>query len=482
DRALYFSSLLSEHMSEPEFRARVSAVYVQKGRVLELRSQYPAAIENYQAMVQFAQEISDEAIQADAFNHLVTAQVVLAGPTPPNDELLEQARVLGQRVGDPTLSARALWNRGLVYRFTDTPRAVDSFEQALALADANNLRELAALVRLDMNIAEALLGHPRRAKELVEQALAEFRALDMKPMITDALANLAGYAYGAGDPKAARAYAEEGRQLSQSIENPWGVLYNQLYLLTFDLEAGNLQRVLQKSEENLARARQIGNPYFILNSYSILVLAYLEWNQLERAQSLADEALDAFGGQEGSPLSLWARLLQGGIQLKRGELRSAHELMMPMVHSKEFPLIPFDEHNWFGQLIAELALLEERLEEGLGFCNRVLQQFQQEEQNGLAAPMYYHRARLYQAEGQLEKAERDALQAADMLEQAENRLVLWRAEGLLAEIYEAQGKREEARTRRANAREVVIYIAEHSPLELREGYLNSEEVQRVLKE
>ncbi len=74
------------------------------------------------------------------------------------------------------------------------------------------------------------------------------------------------------------------------------------------------------------------------------------------------------------------------------------------------------------------------------------------------------------------------MQAVAALEQAENRIVLWRAEALLAEIYEAQGKREEARTRRANAREVVNYIAERSPVEMREDYWSSEELQRAIRE
>ena len=65
-----------------EITTQVRPVYVQKGRILEVMGNYPAAVENYRTMVEFAGRHGDAAMQADGLNHLVTAQVVLTGPTP----------------------------------------------------------------------------------------------------------------------------------------------------------------------------------------------------------------------------------------------------------------------------------------------------------------------------------------------------------------------------------------------------------------
>lgn len=481
DRALELAARSPEEESEAGHGKRVAPVYVHKGRVLELMGNHPAAMENYRAMIAFAQAHGDEAMEADALNHLVTAQVVLSGPGPETDAQLERARELGERVGEPELTARALWNTGLAYRFLDTPRAVQAFQQALAIAEAEELREIAAHVRLDLNIALALEGHVREAHALARQALVDFRALDRKPMIADALASVASYAHSRGDVAEARALAEEGRQLSRAIENPWGALYNRIYTLILELEAGHLEKVLSKGEESVAQARQLGNPFFILNWQSLMVRALLALNEVDRAEAWAEQAREAFGGDWGSPLAAWAQWLGAQILFHRGEAAAAREIVAPMLQELRYPLTPFDEQNWLAEMLAELALAENRLDDGLALCNGLLVQFEREEQMGLAAPMYYWRAGLRRARGDLAGAEDNALKARATLERAEHRLLLWRAEALLAEIYGVQGRAREAGERRARAREIVEYIAAHAPAEARDSFLSAEEVQRITR-
>lgn len=480
DRALHLAAILVAQESERAVTIDLGPVYIQKGRVLEVMGNHAAAVANYRAMIEFAQRVGDAAMEADGLNHLVTAQVVLAGPTPETSAQLDRALALAQRAGAFELIARTLWNRGLAHRFFEPQRAMDDFAEALRLAEAENLRELAAYVRLDSQVALALLGRGRQARASAQQALAEFRALDLKPMIADALETLAYYAITRGEPAAARAFAEEGLTISHTLANLWGILNNQLELLILDLGAGDLSCVLLRGETALQGTRQLGSPPFILNCYALLTQACLQLNQLTRAHAWADEAAGAFGSDKGSVFSHWAHWLQAMVLIKEGEEARARTLLTPLIQRNEFPLTPFDRYGWVGQTMAELALLENRLDEGLELCSGFLRRFEQQEQAGLAAAMYYWRAKLHHARGDVMDAEQDALRASELLAMAENRILLWRADALLADIYQARGNETAARKCRDDARTSIQYIAEHSPLELRESLLGADEIRQVM--
>jgi hypothetical protein len=400
---------------------------------------HAAAVENYRALIGYARRIDDIALEADGLNHLVTAQVVLAGPSAETDAQLERALTLAQTLSNPELTARALWNRGLAYRLTDPQRAADDFARALEMADATNLRQVAAFVRMDLSLALVHLERAQLAQQYLEEALDAFRSLDLKPMMADALGSMAYHAYTRGEPNRARAFAEEGLAISKSIENPWGVLYNEMFcVLILELERGHLTRVLQESEPYLIRANQLGYPYFVVMHHAILTWALLELEQVADAHAWAIAATQEFGIEKDNPLALWARWLQAMVAIRRGESSRARELLAPLMEIKGFPLGPLDFSGWLGQTLAELALLERKLDAGVVLCDQHIRGFEEQEQFGFAAPMYYWRARLHFAEGDMGQAKADALRAGILLEQAENWILLWRAKSLLAEISAAR--------------------------------------------
>lgn len=479
DRALRLGSYPAAPENQSELTKELRRVYVQKGRVFEVMGDFPAAEQNYREMIRFAEQSDDAAMEADSLNHLVTAQVVRGGATSETDAQLGRALELAQQSGNSELIARTLWNRGLAYRFTEPERAADDLEQALGLAEAHNLRQLAANVRLDLHVALALLGRGRQARYCAQQALAEFRALDLKPMITDALEAVAYYAYCRAESAQARELAKEGLRLSQAIENPWGVVNNQIQLLVLELAAGHLSHVLLEGETVLTATRQIGIPPFALTAYGLLTQVWLELAQPERARALTNEAAGAFAGMQGSPFPVWASWLQAMPLLKSGELAGAHVLMPPVTGRRMFPLNPFDRYGGVTYTVAELALLEGRLDDGLELCNSILLNLEEQEQLGLAAGMYYWRARMHMARGDPARTEEDGLRASVLLERAENRILLWRAQGLLAELYRAQGKDSLALYWQEQAVAIIQYIAEQVPVEWRQGFLHSVEVRHV---
>lgn len=463
NRALGLAAELLAPDRELQAKVAVTPVYLQKGRIQEVMGDNAAALETYRSMIEFAELTGDPAMQVEGLNHVVTVQVVLTGATPETEQLLERAGALARRVGDPALVARTLWNQGLTWRFIDPPRASDYFLQALGLAREAYLREMAAFVRLDLQIALVLQGHARQARENVQQALEEFRVLDIKPMIADALEAMAYYAYARGEPAAGRAFAGEGLEISRAIENPWGVLNNQIELIILDFAAGRLADVLRETEHILGSVRHLGNPTFILGCYSLLAQAWLELNQPARANTWVESAIADFGADPNPHFIFWANWLRALVLIKRGEPGPAHEILAPLMESRSIPLTPFDRYNWVGSSLVEMALLEGRVDEGLALCERLIGAFEREELAGLAAGIYYRRARLNLAAGDRQQAERDALRAREALERAGNRILLWRTEALLADLAEGQGNEAAALEARERAGAILKYIAEHSP-------------------
>jgi hypothetical protein len=197
--------------------------------------------------------------------------------------------------------------------------------------------------------------------------------------------------------------------------------------------------------------------------HSILTRACLELNRVEDARVWADEVALTFGMEKENALGMWSRWLQAMVLLRSGDLRRAHEPLAPLLEALEFPLGPLDWSGWLGQTLAELALLEQKPDAGIELCDRLIHRFEEQEQLGFAAPMYYWRARLHLSLGNMQQAEHDGLRANELLSLAENRILLWRAETLLAEIYATQARETESVVMNERAKATIQYIVEHTP-------------------
>jgi tetratricopeptide (TPR) repeat protein len=81
--------------------------------------------------------------------------------------------------------------------------------------------------------------------------------------------------------------------------------------------------------------------------------------------------------------------------------------------------------------------------------------------------------------GQSDAARQTLLEARAEAEALTSRRTLWRILYALGEIEAARGNAAEAQSLRQQAREIIQYIADHSPPELRQTFLNLPEVRRV---
>jgi tetratricopeptide (TPR) repeat protein len=479
DRAL----TLSQELDDPGLADQVQAIYTGRGRLLEVAGDHQAAEANYRAMLAYAEGCCKEAVQADALNRLVTVQIVYGlGPEP--DDTRERALALARRVGDPVLIARALWNKGLALRFHEPQRAVERFQEALRQVqrvDSDAAQRVAASLTLDLLVGLAMLGRLREGKEYAYQALEAFRRLDNRQMIADALGGIAFLGHIRGETEETRRSAAEGRRISEEIDNPWGIIYNDWSLLSADLDAGKLEKVLVAAQQRIPETRELGFPVFEGQVIWLAAAASLELGQTSQALALAEESCQALSRVGGPIWPTWGLGVLGAVRVAAGMLEEAGAILEPLWPDEASAAVPMQGLFTAGPAIAAWALATDRLEYGQRFCSWLIDAYEHEEGWRQVGEMRYWRGRLYLAGGDLGAAEADLQRSREILAGAEVLILLWHVDAALAAVYEALGNAEQAAEHRQRAAEGVDSIAQDiEDPELRALFLARTDVQEVL--
>lgn len=471
---------------KPYLTASLGAVYIGRGRVLEMIGDHAAALANYRDMLAAAQRAGDLAMEADAMNRAVTVQAVLSPAAAELCAQLDTALDLARQSGEQALIGRALWNNGLYYRFQDPLRAIEYLEAALDLTKGadpanRNMAELAGSVSLDLTISAYVCGRYREAREHAQTAVVAFRALGNQQMLADALGGQAIVLYLRGDAREARASADEGERISQMLDNPWGVVYNRWIPVQLDLDQGRFEQALADTEQRLADARAVGFSVFVGRIWTQVARARLELGQFQLAQTAADEGALAFAEINQPTWSTWARGIVGQALVRCGELNRAHQLLDPLWAPGDDPVTDFQGFWQAGPAIAELALAENRLDFGLAFCDWFLGRLEPEEAWRLAGEMRFLRGLVLLAAGDHTAAEADLLESHGRLTQAEAPTLLWRVDARLADLYAAAGDPDRAMPYRQKAAELVQRLAEGTRDEkLRRSFLERADVREAL--
>ncbi len=92
----------------------------------------------------------------------------------------------------------------------------------------------------------------------------------------------------------------------------------------------------------------------------------------------------------------------------------------------------------------------------------------------------YTRAHVELAQGSIDDAHRSLLRAREIAESLNARRTLWQIYAALAQIEQQRGDADAARSLRAQAREVIEYIAEHTPPDVRASFLNLPDVRAIM--
>jgi hypothetical protein len=425
--------------NDAQVNQTMAEVYANRGRVMEVAGDSASAIANYQDMMAFAERSGNPIVRVEAMNRLNTIRIVSRGANTVSESDLDEAHNLANATGDPWLIGQALWTYGLYYRFYD-PFAAEAYLQrsrTVALSAPSpdeRLLDLAANAALDSMIAMIVCGKLRKALEYGFRAMDEYRALNNQQFLADAIGGVSLIQYFQGAGPAARALSEEGVRISQAIDNPWGVIYNEWRLAEMEIDRGDYSRVIGQLASRRAVARSLGFPIFIGMVLSQAARAYLDQGRPDLALPLCDESADAFESMQQASWTLWGKGIRALPRLRLGDLAGARQLLESLWREGERYTMGFQGFMETGPVIAEWALADGRIGYGLRFCDWLLPQFEAEDALRLAGEMRYWRGRLRWVANQADGAVADLMQARDWLIRCDARTLLAKVDEALAQV------------------------------------------------
>lgn len=253
--------------------------------------------------------------------------------------------ILGNRIADdvelpPRIRARALADQALLSAWGI---ALDSLEQAQeAMAIARRINDPALLARALTACVGIAAYDAEVARPYFAEAIELARALNDRWRLCHVLGWQTYAAVIAGDPVAADAIGEEGRELADSIGDQFISRFCRNWKGTASYLQGNLAGEAQRSREMIAEGDTAGD---LLNRYlGLLNLSIVSAFQgdTSRGQEAADALVEAGAGLSGVHEGI-AYMSVGLVALARGDTAAAtkaHELggRQIGVHGELFPI------------------------------------------------------------------------------------------------------------------------------------------------
>jgi tetratricopeptide (TPR) repeat protein len=476
--ALEQARALSENVALDATTLR--ALYQQRGRVLELRGEYQAALANYVELEELARARGDASLELQA---IIRQVILFATPNtltnlPRAIEYAQRALAYARALNDRPAEAQVLWTLLLAEHFSgNTERAVGYGEQSLAIARALDLREQLAYTLNDITRPYAQLRRISEAQQANKEAQALWRELGNLPMLTDSLTNAGMGAFFTGEYETGFPMVEQALELSRETSNVWGQAFAQEVLgmmyyplgewekaLTYLREAARLgsevnfvdpaftglifaaliYRALGAPETAIALMEKIvaapaPSPAWYSGPLAILAILYADGGELERAQALLEQAQRVFEGVTDSPAPFMLAFAEVVVRLAQGESNAAY--------AASTNLLPFIERMGI-KPYKSLAL-------------------------------FLH-ARVLEQQGQWQAAREAYERAYTEASLVQTRAVQWEIAAALVRVETQLGNPAQADAWRARGRAAAQFIADHAPPELRGSFLNRPEVCAVM--
>jgi tetratricopeptide (TPR) repeat protein len=459
------------------------------GRAMELSNQYGEALAAYDQMAADALKRGDRRLEIAS---LTARATVLSTTNAFGDPakaltLMERASQLAEEIGDRPTEARILWNimLALIFGNGDLHEAVRAGERSIAISREFNLREQLAFSLNDIFMAYWVLHDYDKAYTVHPEAAALWRELGNLPMLTDNLAARSNLAVIQGDYETGMRFSAEGFQVSQNIGHVWGMSATRLLVGRAYWELGQVDTALHEMEDAVQQGDAVSYSGAMIVTRADLGILYGQLGAAGRGLALIERGFTLIGPQPTGFTTqllpwLWActarlHLMQGDVTAAALAVDRAHEHFI-----RAAGFIPVETVVKFAE--AELARAQGDAVSALQFVDSVLNKNRHD-----GTRIHFWDALLLKAEaliatGDLNSADQPLTDAQDDAEEHGARWSLWRILAARADLAARQGRDEDAKALRAQARPIVEDIA--ASLEdnkLRKSFLATTAVKGIKK-
>jgi predicted ATPase len=454
---------------------------LRRGRVLELSSQFKAALDYYEEMQELARTRGDRGLELAA---LAAQCQIRCTPNPEfnpdlGEELANRTAHLARELGDRAVEAKVYWDLLNLYRLTSRlAEALTVGEQSVAIARELNLREQLAFTLNDTSHVYTFNGNLDQAKITIMEATRLWRELDNLPMLADSLATMAQNGIFRGDYQNTLQVGEEALKISQSIGNLWGQTYSLSTVGIVYWACGDPGRAIASMEETLRLSDLSGYLIPQVITRADLAVVYAKLGATARGIELAERALE-YAVANYAALSPYAAASLVQTLLLAGKFKQAAS-RIKSYEGKEHNYDPlFSAFVTFGKL--QLIIAQNDYAGVLNLAPEFLNQLRTFGARPLIPEVLYILARAQRGLGQAEAAGESLKQGRVEAEALRARWDLWQILGALAEIETERGNARAADDCRDQAREIIAHIAEQVPLPaLRDSFLALVQVRKII--
>jgi tetratricopeptide (TPR) repeat protein len=467
--------------------ASLVSLYTRLGRAHELAGDYPHALEIYREMQTLARTRGDRTLELEALILQATAYAIGAGGVhdlPRAQEISTEALALAQELDDRKAQARIYWNLLLINRWGNEGliKAIEYGEKSLALARELGLTEQIAFTLHDLVGTHLFItGSLELAEANIPESLALWRQLNNMPMFANALHHSAVLYFYEGNLDEAIRVSEEGYTLNQSIGNRYGVSTSGNFLWYVYRERGQMQQAVAMGEESVAIAEEMkifGGQFATL----VELGATFDWlGDYARATQYAQRGLDSLVPNSTMLHAIFPHAVLASVSLYQGNHAQAEEWLAPFStgsFENYFQAIPIGATSFILTLI-ELALAQGDAPRALKIAEDAISAVRK--MGMLIFPLSITPLKA-KALRKLERADEAYALLNDARQQAETMQARYRLLPILFALIEMEterGNTAQAQLRRDEARALSQFIGDHTPLDLRESFLNLSEVRAV---
>jgi tetratricopeptide (TPR) repeat protein len=273
--------------------------------------------------------------------------------------------------------------------------------------------------------------------------------------------------------------AEQAYEISKRIHNLWGISYSRMNVGMILRDLGHYEAAI---EAGLAAIRD-GNAAGFMAPAPLcgiqLVAIYLDLGDVESAEKQAEQVGQAAAATPVPEMKLIGQAATIAVLIAHGEVQEAldmyHQHLAGSILSQIFLWYYSDNIDIKGELLLG------NYEKAFDTCEKLLAELEGFGLTGLLADLHYLKARCLAEMDRPAEAGMALEKAQTTAEKINQRRHLWRIYDARANLDEQSGKSQQATDFRRASAEVIAYIADHTPPDLREKFLAQGEVRRIVE-
>jgi tetratricopeptide (TPR) repeat protein len=458
----------------------ISHLHLNLGRAFELTTQYDRALTVYDELRELGERRGAPGIALRALLAKTTLQVT---PTPLFDSVVgrqtaEEALQLARELNDPQAEAKTLWVIGMLGRLTGRDaEVIGAFEQSLAIAEKHDLEEQVGSTLTDLYWSYLVKEHMETARRTVDRAHQIWVKRSNFPMMVDTLAGKVFMLYLTGEYRQAIETASEAWELSERIDNVWGMSYSLLYSGMVQIEMGEIGTAFETMQRSIELGIRAG---FFVPEAILPGLKALAKARVGTSGSTDPLRSDPIPGSFEHIVSPFLRLIDAQVHIHRGDLDQARIILADTTEESALMSTVY--------LVNPLALTLASFADAVGDHEQVLgitsDAIQSLSARGIVTHLpilIYLQAKALEQSGRRPEALDQLDRGLQMTSFSGARWPTWQLLALRARLKGEMGENVEAEKDLRSAAELVRYIADHiGDEQLQESFLKRADVVAII--